>query len=188
LSIPSVVPCVQAQVPFTMVVQPDRIILGTMSGFTDRFTVTVMAGQSFNDTVNIAVAGVPENVAAVFRNRGAYLAPLTVFATYLEVTSSPSAKLGNYALTVSAASQGPSVFHAVAVHVTLMVQEIGQPRVILEDNRTQVTVPSAPGREYVLSLTIVALVAGAAIGSVATYILMREKVTVRQNERPSPKE
>ena len=172
-----------------MVVQPDRVVLGTMSGFTDRFTVTVMAGQSFNDTVNLAVAGVPENVTAVFRDRSAYLAPLTVFATYLEVTSSPSAKLGNYTLTVSAASQGPSVFHAVAVHVTLIVQEIGQPRMLNEGNRTQTTTSSASGQEYVLSLTIVALVAGAAIGSLATHIFMREKVTVREKrECPSSKE
>jgi uncharacterized membrane protein len=165
----------QTQTPFTMSVSPDRIVLGTRSGFTDLFTVSVLAGEGFNGTVFLSVSGVPNNVTAVFRDRGSYLASLAIFTTYLEVTSSPDARLGNYTLTVSAASQGPSVFYAMATRVTLIIQEIGQPRTSLEGNRTQVTNPSAAGRGHVISLTILALATGIVVGSVTTYILVRKK-------------
>jgi uncharacterized membrane protein len=165
---------VQAQAPFTMSVYPDRIVLGTKSGFKDWFTVTVLAGQGSNGTVFLSVSGVPDGVAAIFRDRGSYLTSLAIFATYLEATSSPDARLGNYTLTVSAASQGPAVFYAVATRVTLTVQEIGQPRTMLEGNRTRLT-SSAAGGQYSISSTILALAAGIALGSVTTYILVRKK-------------
>lgn len=158
-----------------MSVSPDQIVLGTISGFTDRFTVSVLAGEGFNGTVFFSVSGVPDGVTVVFRDRGFYLVSLTIFATYLEVTSSPDARLGNYTLAVSAASQGPSVFYAVATRVTLIIQEIGQMRTSLEGNRTQVTNPSAAGQGHVISLMILALATGIVMGSVTTYILVRKK-------------
>ena len=154
---------------------PDRVILGTRSGFTDRFTVTVLAGQGFNGTVYVYVSGVPDGVTAVFRDRGSYLTSLATFVTYLEVTSSPNVMLGNYTLTVSATSQGPSVFYAVATQVTLTIQENGEPRTLSESNLTRVTTASAGGQEYAISLTILTLAAGIALGSVTTYILVRKK-------------
>jgi hypothetical protein len=158
-----------------MSVYPDRIVLGTRSGFTDWFTVTVLAGEGFNGTVFLSVSGVPSGVTAVFHDRGSYLTSLDVFVTYLEVTSSPVARLGNYTLTLSAASQGPTVFYAVASQVILTVQEKGQTRTPFEGNVTAVVASSAGRQEYVISTTILAFAAGIAVGSVTTYILVRKK-------------
>ena len=71
----------QAQTPFTMSVYPDRIVLGTRSGFTDRFTVTVLAGKSFNGTVFLSVSGVPDGGIGAFRDQGSYLTPLNMVTT-----------------------------------------------------------------------------------------------------------
>jgi len=141
----------------------------------DRFTVTVLAGEGFNGTVYLSVSGVPDGVTAVFRDRGSYLTSLAIFVTYLEVTSSPNVRPGNYTLTVSATSQGPSVFYAVATQATLTVQENGKPRTLLEGNVTRFTTPPAGGQEYVISLTILTLAAGIVLGAVATYIFIRKK-------------
>ena len=165
----------QAQAPFTMSVYPNRIILGTRSGFADRFTVTVLAVEAFNSTVCLSVAGVPDNVTAIFGDRVFYLTPLSISATYLEITSTPNARFGNYTLTVSAESQGSSIFYAVATRVTLTIQENGQPQAFVESNRTQSTTCVACGQEYVISLLILGLVAGIAIGSVTTYSFMRKR-------------
>jgi hypothetical protein len=149
--------------------------LGTRSGFTDRFTVTVLAGEGFNGTVFLSVSGVPSGVTAIFHDRGSHLTSLAIFVTYLEVTSLPEAKLGNHTLTVSAASQGPTIFYAVASQVILTIQEKGQTRTPFEGNVTAVVTSSAAGQEYVTSTTILAFAAGIAVGSVATYIFIREK-------------
>jgi uncharacterized membrane protein len=161
-----------------MSVYPDRIVLGTRSGFTDRFTVTVLAGEGFNSTVFLSVSGVPDSVTAVFRDRGSYLTSLAIFVTYLEVTSSPVARLGNYTLTLSAASQGPTIFYAVASQVSLTIQENGQTRTPFEGNVTAVVTSSAAGQEYVTSTAILAFAAGIALGSATTYILVRKKRTL----------
>ena len=169
------VPSVQAQVPFTVSVFPDRIVLGTRNASTTWLNVTVMAGEGFNDTVSFSVFGAPPGVAAVFQDPIVYLTPLAIFKTCLEVTALPDTRLGNYTLTIGVASQGPSVFYAVADRVTLIIQEVGQPRTPSECGRTQVTTPSAPGQEYVISL-ILGLAAGIAIGSLTTYVFMRERI------------
>lgn len=169
------VPASQAQAPFTMSVYPDRIVLGTRSGFKDCFTVTVLAGEGFNGTVFLSVSGVPSGVAAVFRDRGSYLTSLAILVTYLEVTSSPVARLGNYTLTLSAASQGPTVFYAMASQVILTIQEEGQTRTPFEGNVTAVVTSPTGREEYGTSTTILAFAAGIAVGSVTTYILVRKK-------------
>jgi hypothetical protein len=151
------------------------MVLGTKSGLLDRFGVTVIAGHLFNGTVTLSVSGVPTGVTAVFQDWGTYLAPLSIFTTYLEVTSSPNATLGDHILTVSAMSQHDSLFYIASSQVRLLIQENGQLRPLLEGNATRTTTPSPIGQEYVISLTILALAAGAALGSVATYIFIREK-------------
>jgi len=165
----------QAQAPFALSVYPIRIILGTRSGFADRFTVTVLAGEAFNDTVYLSVAGVPDNVTAIFGDRVFYLTPRAVSATYLEITSSPNATFGNYTLTVGAQSQGSSIFYAAAALVTVTIQENGQPQAPMESNRTQSASSIACGQEYVISLVVLAIAGGIAIGSALTYFLVRRK-------------
>jgi len=169
------VPSIQAQVPFTVSVSPDRIVLGTMNGSSSWLDATVMAGEGFNGTVSFSVFGTPPGVTAVFQDRVVYLTPLAVFSTCLEVTALPDARSGNYTLTVGVASQGSSVFYAVAYRVTLIIQDAGQPRTPLGCKKTRVTTPSAPGQEYVISPIILGLVAGIAIGSIATYSFMRKR-------------
>jgi uncharacterized membrane protein len=169
------IPYVQAQVPFTIVVSPDGIVLGTRSGFTDRFGVTVIAGQGFNGTVSLSVFGVPPGVTAVFQDWGAYLTPLALFTTYLEVTSSTNATPGHHIITISATSQHGSSFYIASTRVSLVIQDDGQPRPLLEGSATQVATPSASGQEYVISLTVLGLAAGIALGSVTTYVFIRER-------------
>jgi hypothetical protein len=168
------VPSVRAQTPFTLSVSPDRVVLGTVNGSTSWFDVTVMAGEGFNGTVSFSVFGAPPGVTAVFQDRVVYLAPLAMFTTCLEVTALPDARQGNYSLTVAAASQGPSVFYAVANRVTLVIQEVGQLRASSECGKTQTANPSATGPEYAISLYALIFAAGIVLGSVATYILVRK--------------
>jgi hypothetical protein len=151
------------------------MILGTRSGFTDRFTVTVLAGEAFNDTVYLSVAGVPDNVTAIFGDRVFYLTPRAVSATYLEITSSPNARFGNYTLTVGAQSQSSSIFYAAAALVTLTIQENGQPQTFPESNRTQSASPIVCGQEYVIFLVALGIAGGIALGSVTTCFLVRRK-------------
>ena len=179
------IPHVHAQAPFTVSVSPGRIVLGTKSGLSDRFGVTVIAGHLFNGTVTFAVSGVPTGVTAVFQDWGTYLAPLSIFTTYLEVTSSLNATLGDHTLTVSATSQHDSLFYIASSQVHLLIQENGQPRPLLEENATRTTPPSPMGQEYVISLTILALATGAALGSVATYIFIRERTQPRRGRELS---
>lgn len=174
-----IVPSVQAQVPFAISVSPEQVVLGTRSGFSDRYGVTVIAGQGFNGTVSLSVSGVPDGVTAIFRDWGTYLSPLSIFTTYLEVASSPNATLGLYTLTISATNQRDSSFYIASTRVSLVVQESGQPRPLLEGNATRTTTPSA-GQEYVVSLTILALATGIALGSVTTYIFVRERTHTRK--------
>lgn len=150
----------------------------------DRVTVTVLAGEGFNGTVFLSVSGVPDGVGAVFRDSGSYLASLATFVTYLEVASSPNARLGNYSLTVSAGSQGPSIFYAVPSQVTLTIQENGEPRTLLEGNVTRVTTLSAGG-QYVISSTILAFASGIVLGSVTTYIFIRKKMETEKKLKQS---
>ncbi len=165
----------QAQAPFALSVYPSRIILGTGSGFTDRFTVTVLAGETVNDTVYLSVAGVPDNVTAIFGDRVLYLTPRAVSATYLEITSSSNARFGNYTLTVGAQSQSSSIFYAAAALVTLTIKENGQPQTFPESNRTQSGSSIACEQEYVISLVALGIAGGIALGSVITYFLVRRK-------------
>ena len=79
-----------------------------------------MAGEEFNGTVTFSVFGVPLGVTVAFQDRVVYLASLAMFTTCLEVAALPDVALGNYTLTVAAASQGLSVFYAVADRVTLL--------------------------------------------------------------------
>jgi len=168
------VPSVRAQTPFTLSVSPDRVVLGTANGSTSWFDVTVMAGEGFNGTVSFSVFGAPPGVAAFFQDRVVYLAPLAIFTTCLEVTALPDARQGNYSLTVAAASQGPSIFYAVANRVTLIIQEEGQLRASSECNKTQTTNPSATGPGYVISLYALVFTAGIVLGSASMYILVRK--------------
>lgn len=167
----------EGQTPFTMSVYPDQIFLGTKSGFTDRFIITVLAGQTFNDTVYLSVAGVPENVSAVLRDRVLRLVSLAASVTYLEITSSPDTEFGNYTLTVIAESQGVSIFYAVTTRVNLVVQEVGRPR-LSEGNQTAVT-GSSPDPHCVSSLTI-AFAAGVALGSIVTYVSVHRRQVQRK--------
>lgn len=169
----SAVPSVQAQVSFTLSVSPGRVVLGTNSGLTDRFGVTVIAGREFNGTVTLSVTGVPAGVTAVFQDWGAYLTSLAIFTTYLEITSSPDATLGDHVLTVSATSQLNSSLHIVSTRVSLVIQENGELRPLLRGNATRTTAPSAE-QENVIPLTVLTLAVGAALGSVTTYVLIRE--------------
>ena len=168
------VPSVRAQTPFTLSVSPDRVVLGTVNGSTSWFDVTVMAGEGFNGTVSLSVFGAPPGVTTVFQDRVVYLASLAMFTTCLEATALPDARQGNYSLTVAAASQGPSVFYAVANRVTITIQEVGQAPASLGCNRTQTANPSAAGPEYVISSYALVLAAGVVLGSTATYILVRK--------------
>ena len=167
----------EAQTPFTMSVYPDQIVLGTKSGFTDRFIITVLAGQTFKGTVYISVTDVPENVRAVLRDQVLYLMSLTTSMTYLEVTSSPDARFGNYTLTVIAESQGVSIFYAVTTRVNLVIQEVGQPR-SSEGNQTVIT-GSSPEPHYTFSITI-AFAAGVALGSIVTYVSVHRRKVKRK--------
>jgi uncharacterized membrane protein len=169
----SVVPSVQAQVSFTLSVSPGRVVLGTRSGLTDRFGVTVIAGQGFNGTVTFSVTGVPAGVSAVFQDWGAYLTSLAIFTTYLDIASSPNATLGDYVLTVSATSQRNSSLYIVSTRVSLVIQENGELRPLLRGNATRTTAPSGE-QENMIPLTILALAVGAVLGSVTTYVLIRE--------------
>jgi hypothetical protein len=168
------VPSVRAQTPFTLSVSPDRAVLGTVNGSTSWFDMTVMAGEGFNGTVSFSVFGAPPGVSAVFQDRVVYLVPLAMFTTCLEVSAQPDARQGNYSLTVAAASQGPSVFYAVANQVTLIIQEVGQAPASSGCNRTQTANPSAAGPEYVISSLALVFVAGILLGSATTYVLMRK--------------
>jgi len=169
------IPSVRAQTPFTVSVSPDRMVLGTTNGSTSWLDATVTAGEGFNGTVSFSVFSTPPGVTAVFQDPVVYLTPLAVFSTCLEVTVLPDARSGNYSLTVGVASQRSSVFYAVAYRVTLIIQDAGQPRTPLGCSKTWVTTPSAPGQEYMISLIILGLVAGIAIGSVTAYSFMRKR-------------
>jgi hypothetical protein len=160
--------------PFTLSVSPDRVVLGAVNGSTSWFDVTVMAGEGFNGTVSFSVFGTPLGVTAVFQDRVVYLASLAMFATCLEVAAHPDARQGNYSLTVAAASQGPSVFYAVANRVTVIIQEAGQAPASSVCNRTQTTNPSAAGPEHVIPLYASVFAAGIILGSATTYILIRK--------------
>ena len=173
-AVPSVPP-VRAQTPLTLSVSPDRVVLGAVHGSTSWFDVTVMAGEGFNGTVSFSVFGAPPGVTAVFQDRVVYLASLAMFTTCLEVTALPDAIRGNYSLTVAAASQGPSVFYAVANQVTLIIQEVGQAPASSGCSRTQTANPSAAGPEYMISSYALVFAAGIVLGSTTTYILVRRR-------------
>ena len=168
---------VYSQAPFTLAVFPDRVILGTRSGFSDRITVTVLAGQGFNGSVYFSVSGLPQGVNATFRDHGTFLTSQRTSTTYLEVNSSPNAQIGNYTLTISAASQEESVFYAVSNQVTLTIKEIGEPRATSTANTN-----GATGLDH--AQTILALAIGLVVGSVSTYILVRGKAKRVRRRRP----
>ncbi len=63
----SAVHYVQGQAAFAILVYPDQLILGTRSGLTDRFDVSVAAGERFNGTVSLSASGVPSGVSASFK-------------------------------------------------------------------------------------------------------------------------
>ncbi len=163
----------QAQAPFTISVYPDTIILGTRSGSTGRFIVTVLAGPGFNGTVYLSVSGAPDGVTAIFRDYGAYVTSLATFTTYLEVTSSPAATLGNNTLAISATSQFESFFYAAVSQVGLIIQEHGQTRAGSKSDEQ-----AATSSRYTITL-IAALVAGIFIGSLSTYVFVRRKISTR---------
>jgi hypothetical protein len=170
---------VYSQAPFTLAVFPGRIILGTRSGFADRITVTVIAGQGFNGTVYFSVSGLPQGVNATFRDHSTFLTSQGTSTTYLQVDSSPNAQMGNYTLTISAMSQGESVFYAVSNQVTLTVKEIGEPRAVSTGSTN-----GATGLDHAISQIILGLVIGLVLGSVSTYVLIRRKTKTVRRRRP----
>lgn len=115
-------PYVNAQVPLTVMVMPNELVLGTQSVSSDGFSVTVLAGQGFNGTVTLQVTGIPNGVSANFENPTAYVTPLIVSSTHLTVTSSSNATLGSYLLTISGSSEQGSTLYVASNQVTLIIQ------------------------------------------------------------------
>jgi hypothetical protein len=157
-----------AQTPFSIYTSPDHVILGTKSGFTDIVTVSVLAGEGFNGTVTISVSGVPEGVITKLGAPGSYLTSLSTFTTYLQLTSSSSARWGNYTLTIAATSQRASSFYAVVNQINLVIQEVGQPHL------TSLSSTTEEGVSQPLNIAL-GIVAGLIVGSVATIGLTRWK-------------
>jgi hypothetical protein len=162
-------PAVAGQVPFTLVITPGRLVLGTATDTASRFGVSVLAGQAFNGTVALGVAGVPPGVQASFEEAAVSLLPLGVSTTYLDVAASPNVALGSYTLTISATSQQPSIFYASSNQATLVIQENGEPGLSSTTN-----IVSAE-REIPISWTLIGLVVAFALGSATTYLLTSKK-------------
>jgi hypothetical protein len=162
----------QAQTPFTMLISPNQAILGTNSGFSDVLTVSILAGEGFNGTVTLTLSGVPDGVTATLHDQAAFLTPLSVFTTSLQLTSSPSAKQGNYSLTLAATSQQSSNFYAVANTINLVIQEIGHP------HATEIT--AAPGNNETLLVAFLAALLGSILGSAVTIMVTRRRKRSRR--------
>jgi len=162
-------PTVAAQVPFTLVITPGRLVLGTVANTAGRFGVSVLAGQAFNGTVALGVARVPTGVQASFEEAAVSLLPLAVSTTYLDVAASPNATLGSYTLTISATSQQPSIFYASSNQATLVIQENGEPSLLSTAN-----IASA-GKEVPISWALIGVVVAFALGSATTYLLTSKK-------------
>jgi hypothetical protein len=157
----------QAQSPFTMLVSPNQVILGTKSGFSDVLTVSILAGESFNGTVTLSLSGIPDGVTATLHDQVAFLTPLSAFTTSLQLTSSPTAKEGNYSLTLAATSQQSSNFYAVANTINLVIQEIGHPHAT--------EIPAAAENNETLLVGVLAGLLGIILGSVATILVTRRR-------------
>jgi len=162
-------PIVAAQVPFTLVVTPTRLIIGTVANTASRFGVSILAGQAFNGTVALGVAGIPMGVQASFEEAYVSLLPMGVSTTYLDVAASPNATMGSYTLTVSATSQQLSIFYASSSPAVLVIQENGEPGLYSTGN-----IVSAEGN-VPISWVSVAVVVAFALGSAATYLLTSKK-------------
>jgi len=158
----------QAQTPFTMLVSPNQAILGTKGGFSDVLIVSILAGEGFNGTVALSLSGVPDGVTATLHDQAAFLTPLSAFTTSLQLTSSPSAKEGNYSLTLAATSQQSSNFYAVANTINLVIQENGQPH-------TTENSSAAAGNNETLRISVLAALLGSVLGSVATILVTRRR-------------
>jgi hypothetical protein len=162
-------PTVAAQVPFTLVVTPGHLVLGIVTSTAGRFGVSVLAGQAFNGTVALGVAGVPTGVQASFEEAAVSLLPLEVSTTYLDVAASPNATLGSYSLTISATSQQPSIFYASSSQATLVIRENGEPGLSSTGNS------ATAEREVPIPWILIGLVVAFALGSATTYLLTRKK-------------
>jgi hypothetical protein len=162
-------PTVAAQVPFTLVITPGRLVLGTVANTASRFGVSVLAGQAFNGTVALGVAGVPTGVQASFEEAAVSPLPMAVSTTYLDVAASPNATPSSYTLTISATSQSPSIFYASTSQATLVIQENGEPGI-----SSMANIVSAE-REVPISWTLIGVVVAFALGSATTYLLTSKK-------------
>jgi hypothetical protein len=150
-----------------MLVSPNQVILGTKSGFSDVLMVSILAGEGFNGTVTLSLSGVPDGVTATLHDQAAFLTPLSAFTTSLQLTSSPSAKEGNYSLTLAATSQQSSNFYAVANTINLVIQEFGHPHAT--------EIPTAAGNNETLLVGVLAGLLGSILGSIATIMVTRRR-------------
>jgi len=162
-------PIAAAQVPFTLVITPERLIIGTVANTASRFGVSVLAGQAFNGTVALSVAGIPTGVQANFEEASVSLLPMGISTTYLHVAAWPNATLGTYTLTISATSQQPSIFYASSSQAVLVIQENGEPGL----SSTGSIVSAKGGVPF--SWVLIGVVMAFALGSATTYMLTSKK-------------
>jgi hypothetical protein len=170
-------PTVAAQVPFTLVITPGRLVLGTVANSASRFGVSVLAGQAFNGTVALSVAGVPTGVQASFEEAAVSVLPMAVSTTYLDVAATPNATPGSYTLTISATSQQQSIFYASTSQATLVIQENGEPSLSSTGN-----IASAQG-EVPFFWALIGVVVAFALGSASTYLLTSKRRKLTQSPR-----
>jgi len=172
----SVPPYVCAQTPFAISLRPSRIILGTRTGSTDQVIVSILSGEAFNGTVSLSVTGIPKDVTAILQDHAAYLEPQSIFTTNLEVTISPSAKFGNYTLSVAATSQSASVFYAAVSNLNLLIQDDGQPTISPKTNTATAWLVG----QFEIPLLVSVLLLGIVVGALSTYALTRMKTGIRK--------
>ncbi len=140
-----------APATFAIDASPAKIVLGTSSGFTDRFSVTVLAGQGFTGVVSLSATGLPSGISSRFATQSASLQPLASLTTYFEVTSSGTAQAGNYTVTITASSQQPA--YSANKQVMVTIQENGQPRTSSRVN-TRITLNAPSGTTVLPGVTI----------------------------------